>query len=104
MIWTDGALAELSGRADAEGARLSHSSIDSPFGIAGPKGMDPKIVAKLHDAFKKAIDDPAVIATLAKYDMVVNYKNTEDYEKFVVEVTESERKVVEMLGLGKKTN
>ena len=24
---------------------------DSPFGIAGPKGMDPKIVAKLHDAF-----------------------------------------------------
>ena len=31
---------------------------DSPFGIAGPKGMDPKIVAKLHDAFKKALDDP----------------------------------------------
>ena len=60
---------------------------DSPFGIAGPKGMDPKIVAKLHDAFKKAIEDPAVIATLAKYDMVPNYKNTEDYKKFVVEVT-----------------
>ena len=56
---------------------------DSPFGIAGPKGMDPKIVAKLHDAFKKAIEDPAVIATLAKYDMVPNYKNTEDYRKFV---------------------
>ncbi len=61
---------------------------DSPFGIAGPKGMDPKIVAKLHDAFKKALDDPAVIATLAKFDMVPNYKNTEDYKKFVVEVTE----------------
>jgi tripartite-type tricarboxylate transporter receptor subunit TctC len=75
---------------------------DSPFGIAGPKGMDPKIVAKLHDAFKKAIDDPAVIATLAKYDMVPNYKNTEDYRKFVVEVTESERKVIEKLGLAKK--
>ena len=57
--------------------------------------MDPKIVAKLHDAFKKALDDPAVIATLAKYDMVPNYKNTEDYKKFVVEVTESERKVIE---------
>jgi tripartite-type tricarboxylate transporter receptor subunit TctC len=60
--------------------------LDSPFGIAGPKGMDPKIVAKLHDAFKKAIDDPAVRATLAKYDMVVNYKNTDDYKKFVAEV------------------
>jgi len=77
---------------------------DSPFGIAGPKGMDPKIVAKLHDAFKKALEDPAVIATLAKFDMVPNYKNTEDYKKSVVEVTESERKVIEKLGLAKKTN
>lgn len=77
---------------------------DSPFGIAGPKGMDPKIVAKLHDAFKKAIEDPSVVATLAKYDMVPNYKNTEDYKKFVVEVTDSERKVIDNLGLGKKTN
>jgi tripartite-type tricarboxylate transporter receptor subunit TctC len=77
---------------------------DSPFGIAGPKGMDPKIVAKLHDAFKKAIEDPAVIATLAKYDMVPNYKNTEDYVKFVGEITESERKVIDSIGLTKKTN
>jgi tripartite-type tricarboxylate transporter receptor subunit TctC len=77
---------------------------DSPFGIAGPKGMDPKIVARLHDAFKKAIEDPAVIATLAKYDMVPNYKNTEDYKKFVVELTDSERKVIDTLGLAKKTN
>jgi tripartite-type tricarboxylate transporter receptor subunit TctC len=75
---------------------------DSPFGIAGPKGMDPKIVAKFHDAFKKAIDDPAVQATLAKYDMVVNYKNTADYAKAVKDVTDSESKVVESLGLAKK--
>ena len=66
--------------------------LDSPFGVAGPKGMDPKIVAKLHDAFKKAIDDPAVQEQLAKYDMVVNYKNTEDYRKLVAETVETERK------------
>ena len=30
---------------------------DSPFGIAGPKGMDPAIVQKLHDAFKKALEE-----------------------------------------------
>ena len=74
---------------------------DSPFGIAGPRGMDPKVVAKLHDAFRKATEDPAVQATLAKYDMVMNYKNTEDYRKFVLENIETERKVVEMLGLRK---
>jgi tripartite-type tricarboxylate transporter receptor subunit TctC len=77
---------------------------DSPFGIAGPKGMDPKIVAKLHDAFKLAIEDPAVVATLQKFDMVPNYKNTADYVKFVSDVTESEKKVIESLGLAKKTN
>src|SRR5258705_11676959 len=76
----------------------------APFGTAGPKARNPKIVPTLHDAFKKALEDPAVIATLAKYDMVPNYKNTEDYKKFVVEVTESERKVIDTLGLAKKTN
>jgi tripartite-type tricarboxylate transporter receptor subunit TctC len=76
---------------------------DSPFGIAGPKGMDPKIVAKLHDAFKKAIDDPGVQATLAKYDMFVNYKNTADYAKSVEESIEAEKAVIERLGLAKGT-
>jgi tripartite-type tricarboxylate transporter receptor subunit TctC len=77
---------------------------DSPFGIGGPKGMDPKVVAKLHDAFKKAIEEPALLENLAKYDMVANYKSTEDYRKFVTEQIESERKVVESLGLAKKAN
>lgn len=75
---------------------------DSPFGIAGPKGMDPKIVAILHDAFKKAIDDPAIIATLEKYDMVPSYKSTADYNKFVVDVVAQEKAALEKLGLLKK--
>jgi len=75
---------------------------DSPFGIAGPKGMDPKIVAKLHDAFKKAIDDPKVQELLAKYDMVPNYKNTADYQKFVTQSIAAESEVIQRLGLAKK--
>ncbi len=75
---------------------------DSPFGIGGPKGMDPAVVAKLHDAFKKALDDPLVQNALATYDMAPNYKNTEDYRKFVAENVEAERKVVQMLGLDQR--
>ena len=30
----------------------------SPYGIAGPKGMDPKVVKIIHDAFKKAMEEP----------------------------------------------
>src|SRR5262245_19917496 len=59
---------------------------DSPFGIAGPKGMDTAIVAKLHDAFKKAVEDPAVIATMAKYDMVPRYMDSATYRRFVDEI------------------
>ena len=97
----------------AEDERLTMTGLYNLVAAIRDGTLDPKdeakavrararIVAKLHDAFKKAIEDPAVIATLAKYDMVPNYKSTEDYKKAVVEVTESERKVIETLGLAKK--
>jgi tripartite-type tricarboxylate transporter receptor subunit TctC len=75
---------------------------DSPFGIAGPKGMDPAVVQKLHDAFKKSIEDPAVVATLAKYEMVPRYIDTAAYRKFVEEIIASEKAALERIGLAKK--
>lgn len=75
---------------------------DSPFGIAGPKGMDPAIVKTLHDAFKKAIEDQAVIATMAKYDMVPRYMDTAAYRKAVDEVIASEKAALEKIGLARK--
>jgi len=75
---------------------------DSPFGIAGPKGMDPKIVAILHDAFKKALEEPAVIATLERYDMVPRYLSTDDYNKAVKDVIAQETAALSKIGLLKK--
>jgi hypothetical protein len=49
-------------------------------------------------------DNQAPSASLAKYDMVPNYKSTEDHKRFVTEVIESERNVIDTLGLAKKTN
>jgi tripartite-type tricarboxylate transporter receptor subunit TctC len=76
--------------------------IDSPFGIAGPKGMDPKVVQKLHDAFKKAIEEPAVIEVLDRFEMVPNYKNSADYKLAVDEQIKLERGLLERIGLLKK--
>ena len=76
--------------------------IDSPFGIAGPRGMDPKLVQKLHDAFKKAIEDPAVIEVLDRFEMVPNYKNSADYKLAVDEQIKLERGLLERIGLLKK--
>ncbi len=75
---------------------------NSPFGIAGPKGMDPKVVKILHDAFKKGMEDPAYLNILEKLDMEPFYKNTEDYVKYVKELCEEEKVVVDKLGLRKK--
>lgn len=74
----------------------------SPFGLAGPKGMDPKVVAILHDAFKKAIDDPEHQKILDKLDQVLWYRNTADYSRVAMESIEAERQTAQRLGLAKK--
>lgn len=76
--------------------------IEGPIGIAGPKGLDPKIVAVLHDAFKKTLDDPKVIEVLAKMELVPAYKSGADYKKALAESMEVERGIMTELGLVKK--
>jgi tripartite-type tricarboxylate transporter receptor subunit TctC len=73
--------------------------IDSSFGIAGPKGMDPKIVAKLHDAFKVAMESPSALEVMDRYQMVPNYKNTADYAKYIEEQVKFEGDLLKRLGL-----
>ena len=72
---------------------------NSPFGIAGPKGMDPKVVKVLHDAFKKALEEPAYVETMKRFDMQPFYLSTEDYDKFARDYIETERQLLDMLGL-----
>lgn len=75
---------------------------DSPFGIAGPKGMDPAVVEKLHQAFKKALADPKVQGLMEQYDFNERYMGPAEYTKFVQEIVASEKAAVEKLGLVKK--
>ena len=51
----------------------------SPYGIAGPAGMDPKVVQVLHDAFKKGMEDPEHHKVLQQFDMSYEYLNSADY-------------------------
>ena len=75
---------------------------DSPFGIGGPKGMDPALVQRLHDAFKKTLEDPAVLSSFEKYDQSVIYMNTADYTKFARDNYLREKALIERLGLSAK--
>jgi tripartite-type tricarboxylate transporter receptor subunit TctC len=74
----------------------------SPYGIVGPKGMDPRVVKVLHDAFKKAMDDPENAKMLQQLDQVYWYRSSEDYAKWAVETAAAERALIERLGLAAK--
>jgi tripartite-type tricarboxylate transporter receptor subunit TctC len=76
---------------------------DSPFGIGGPKGMEPVVTQRLHDAFRKTVEDPAVLASFEKYDQSVIYMNTEDYTRYMREQYQREKVIIERLGLSLKT-
>ncbi len=74
---------------------------DSPFGVCGPKGLDPAVTRTLHDAFRKTLEDPAVLATFEKFDQSVIYMDTEQYTKWARETFEAERATMQRLGLAK---
>jgi tripartite-type tricarboxylate transporter receptor subunit TctC len=75
---------------------------DSPFGLAGPKGMDPAIVKKLHDAFRKAYDDPKVVELYDKFDFIRRYMGTDEYQAFVPKLAADEKAALIKLGLAKQ--
>ena len=72
---------------------------NSPFGLAGPKGMDPKVVKVLHDAFKKGLEEPSYAEVMTKFDQELFYLNSDDYQRFAMQQIEEARRFIEELGL-----
>jgi tripartite-type tricarboxylate transporter receptor subunit TctC len=72
---------------------------DEPYGIAGPKGMDPSVIKVLHDAFKKGMQEPSFLAMLDKLDQEVVYMSSDDYRDFAMKKIAETKRVVEELGL-----
>ena len=71
----------------------------SPYGIAGPKNMDPGIVRVLHDVFHQALRDPIHTAALERYDMPLIYMNSADYDAFARRQVAEEGAMVRRLNL-----
>jgi tripartite-type tricarboxylate transporter receptor subunit TctC len=70
---------------------------NSPYGLAGPKGMDPRIVKALHDAFKKGAEDPIHTGMLEKYDQDLWYASTEEYTRFARETFAGEKATMDRM-------
>jgi tripartite-type tricarboxylate transporter receptor subunit TctC len=74
----------------------------SPYGLVGPKGMDPAVVKVLHDAFKKAMDDPKHTELMTQLNQSVWYRSGDDYRKWAQETFVKDKALIERLGLAAK--
>jgi tripartite-type tricarboxylate transporter receptor subunit TctC len=82
---------------------LRESGVDivsaSPYGLAGPRGMNPEHVRILHDAFREALFDPAHIAILERFDMAPWHMGPADYAAFARRTFAEEGEMIRRLGL-----
>jgi tripartite-type tricarboxylate transporter receptor subunit TctC len=68
-----------------------------------PRGLDPKIQKFLHDSLRKALDDPEHMKMLETLDQEYWYRSSEEYLAWAKQSVESERKLIETLGLLRKS-
>ncbi|MBX3627341.1 MAG: tripartite tricarboxylate transporter substrate binding protein [Rhizobacter sp.] len=74
----------------------------SPYGLVGPKGMDPAVVKTLHDAFKKAMDDPKHAEVLATLNQDPWYRTGEQYKAWAIATYAKDKLLIDRLGLAAK--
>jgi tripartite-type tricarboxylate transporter receptor subunit TctC len=80
----------------------SEVDLNFPYGLAGPKGMDPAIVKTLHDGFKKAMDTPEHEAVLKQLDQPSRYMSTAEYGAFAMQQIQAYKVAMERLGIQRK--
>jgi tripartite-type tricarboxylate transporter receptor subunit TctC len=78
--------------------------IETPiwFGLHTPAGVPPLVVKKLHDAFKKAYDDPSFKKLLLTLHMMPYYRNTESFTARVIADYDTQGRILNEFGFLKK--
>jgi tripartite-type tricarboxylate transporter receptor subunit TctC len=75
----------------------------SPYGLVGPKGMDPAVVKVIHDAFKKAMDDPRHAELMEQLNQDVWYRTGDEYARWAAQTYAKDKALIERLGLAAKS-
>jgi tripartite-type tricarboxylate transporter receptor subunit TctC len=71
----------------------------SPYGLVGPKGMDPAVTKALHDAFRKAMDEQRHLDLLAQLGQDLWYRSGDEYRQWATATFAKDRALIERLGL-----
>lgn len=59
--------------------------IDSPYGVAGPAGMEAARVQKLSAVFKRALNAPASLQALEQLNQPLNYLDAKAYQAYALQ-------------------
>jgi tripartite-type tricarboxylate transporter receptor subunit TctC len=66
----------------------------SPYGLAGPAGMDPAVGATIYGTFRKALHDPRHLEVLRKFDMEMFEMEPKDYTDWVMKEIDRQQRLV----------
>ncbi len=77
-------------------------SIDSPWGIGGPAGIDPARQKVIEDAFTKSLQTPAVREALMRAGQGTRLKGHEEFSRFALKAADEERALLTKYGFAPK--
>lgn len=72
---------------------------DFPMGIFAPKGVAPERIKIIHDAFKKALEDPAVVSFFETSGLPIVYRSGEVFSKGMHKRSSDNKRLMRQLGL-----
>ncbi|WP_248923866.1 Bug family tripartite tricarboxylate transporter substrate binding protein [Paenibacillus hamazuiensis] len=78
-----------------------NAASDIYFGIIAPKGLPKDILAILHDAFKKAMEDPEAIQLFNAAGIELNYAGSDEFQKIITESYNLNGQILKKIGLVK---
>jgi tripartite-type tricarboxylate transporter receptor subunit TctC len=70
-------------------------------GVFAPKGVDPRILKKLNDGFRKAFDDPSFKEACNTLMLKASYKDGEAFRKMVFREYDAQAVLMKKLGFAK---
>jgi tripartite-type tricarboxylate transporter receptor subunit TctC len=71
------------------------------MGICAPRGVDPQIIRKLSDAFKKAYEDPSFQEVMLKLNLPMMYADSESFKALLSKEYRNQGQVLKELGFTK---
>ena len=74
-------------------------SAEFPMGILAPKGVPKERIKIIHDAFKQALDDPAVVAFFNTSGLPIIYRNGEAFDAGIRQRSAENKRLMKRLGL-----